>query len=345
MNEIIEVLTTKEYIIIYVIAIISCLISFLIYKYDTNKDRRRKKQNTKELNKLVDSISEEYEDYDYDYNQEPELVTIEPVNYDAKDALIENIAPKQDTIIEQMVNETITEEPIEEIKEKVVETPLMREVIEEKDEEFYEEEPVIIKKEEELQYTTIEPNKEEAKKELESLTEKLKQDEIKKEKFFNEAIDNIEEYETNQEKDAIISLDELNTKGKEIIESNEMNQYIEEEKAPISLKEFEEKINKNLSTIAENFEINKVADKPSQEEINNILEVEQPKKVKMDDFKSIKTTKYKPTPFISPIFGIEKDNKTNLELENTADYDKLDEEIRKTNEYIMTLQELQNNIK
>ena len=89
MNEIIEVLTTKEYIIIYVIAIISCLISYLIYKYDTNKDRRRKKQNTKELNKLVESVSEEIEEYDYDYNQEPELITIEPVNYDAKDALIE----------------------------------------------------------------------------------------------------------------------------------------------------------------------------------------------------------------------------------------------------------------
>ena len=65
----------------------------------------------------------------------------------------------------------------------------------------------------------------------------------------------------------------------------------------------------------------------------------------MDDFNTIKTTKYKPTPFISPIFGLEKENKTNLELENTADYDKLDEEIRKTNEYIMTLQELQNNVK
>ena len=343
MNEIIEVLTTKEYIIIYVIAIISCLISYLIYKYDTNKDRRRKKQNTKELNKLVESVSEEIEEYDYDYNQEPELITIEPVNYDAKDALIENIAPKQDTIIEQMVNETVEEEPVVEIKEKVVETPLMSEVKKEKDEEFYEEEPVIIKKEEELQYTTIEPNKEEAKKELENLTEKLKQDEIKKEEFFRE--ENIDEYESRQEKDAIISLEELNTKGKEIIESNEVTQYIEEEKAPISLNEFQKIINKNLSEIADNFEINKVADKPSQEEINNILEVEEPKKVRMDDFNTIKTTKYKPTPFISPIFGLEKENKTNLELENTADYDKLDEEIRKTNEYIMTLQELQNNVK
>lgn len=343
MKEIIELLTAKEYILIYVIAIISCLISYLIYKYDTNKDRRRKKHNTKELNKLVESVSEEIEEYDYDYNQEPELITIEPVNYDAKDALIDNIAPKQDTITEQMVNETIKIEPDEEIKEKVVETPLMTEIRKEKDEDFYEEEPVIIKQEE-LEYTTIEPNKEEAKKELETLTERLKQDEIKKEEFFRKE-NIVDEYENKQEKDAIISLEELNTKGKEIIESNELTQYIEEEKAPISLKEFQEKINKNLSEIAENFEINKVADKPSQEEINNILEVEQPKKVRMDDFNTIKTTKYKPTPFISPIFGIEKDNKTNLELENTADYDKLDEEIRKTNEYIMTLQELQNNIK
>ena len=32
---------------------------------------------------------------------------------------------------------------------------------------------------------------------------------------------------------------------------------------------------------------------------------------------------------------------TELELENTANYEKLDEEIRKTNEFLATLKELQ----
>ena len=65
----------------------------------------------------------------------------------------------------------------------------------------------------------------------------------------------------------------------------------------------------------------------------------------MDDFKSIKTSKYHPTPVISPICGLEKNYKRDLELENTADYEKLDEEIKKTNEFLMTLKELQQQTK
>ena len=49
--------------------------------------------------------------------------------------------------------------------------------------------------------------------------------------------------------------------------------------------------------------------------------------------------------FNGKIFGIEKDeetmSQTELELENTANYEKLDEEIKKTNEFLMTLRELQ----
>ena len=81
MNDVIEILTTEECIIIYTITGILCLLSFLIYTYDSTKDRRRKKQNTKELNKLVETV-EEYDTYDdYDYNQVPKLETIDSVNY------------------------------------------------------------------------------------------------------------------------------------------------------------------------------------------------------------------------------------------------------------------------
>ena len=108
-------------------------------------------------------------------------------------------------------------------------------------------------------------------------------------------------------------------------------------------------MNKQLKTISENFELNRVVEKPTEEEITEMLEGSIPvpikpkevKKMKMDDFNSIKTTKYHPTPVISPIFGIEKNYKTDIELENTANYDKLDEEIKKTNEFMMTLKELQ----
>ena len=39
---------------------------------------------------------------------------------------------------------------------------------------------------------------------------------------------------------------------------------------------------------------------------------------------------FKSSPVILPIFGIEKkESTTNMELENTANYEKLDEEIKK----------------
>ena len=71
----------------------------------------------------------------------------------------------------------------------------------------------------------------------------------------------------------------------------------------------------------------------------------------LDDFYTIKTpnvgrtrtTKFKRSPVISPVYGIEKQasEDTTMEIENTANYDKLDEEIRKTNEFLSTLRELQ----
>ena len=357
MDNIIDLLTTDECIIIYIITGILCLISFLIYTFDSTKDRRRKKQNTKELNKLVEEV-EEYETYDdYDYTEEAKLETIDSAKYDKKDEFIEKIAPthdevensmietettKEESLLEQMVNETIETEETEILEEpKKMDDDI---VLELKDEYI---------EKEELQYTTIEPNKEEAKKVLEELPEKLKQDEIKKEQFFNEESkqENIEltDYEQEQEENAIISLEELTKKSKEIYESNEINQYKDEGNEPISLKDLEVRMNKQLQTIAENFEINKVVENPTKEEISEMLEDSIPvpikpketKTMKMDDFNTIKTSKYRPTPVISPIFGIEKNYKKDLELENTANYDKLDAEIKKTNEFMMTLKELQ----
>ena len=54
--------------------------------------------------------------------------------------------------------------------------------------------------------------------------------------------------------------------------------------------------------------------------------------------------KFQSSPVISPVFGIERpavQSNSDIELENTANYEKLDEEIRKTNEFLMTLKELQ----
>ena len=354
MNDMMEVLTSTECIIIYIITFVLCLISFLIYKFDSSKkDLRRKKQNTRELNKLVEEIEEFDTSEDYDYNQVPKIETVSNIDSNVKDALIDKMAPtkeevenelKQETLVEEMVKETVKEDVIAE-EPKRMESQISLEIENEKDEEF----------EDEFEYTSIAPTQEEAKQELLSLTKKLEMDELKKEQFFNEKDEepvieevnkniDLNKYEETQEENSIISLDELNNKGKEIYEANEVNQYLDESNEPISLKDLETKMNKQLEIIAENFEINKVAEQPSKEEITEMLDGTEVKKMKMDDFNSIKTRKYHPSPVISPIFGIEKNSNVDLELENTADYDKLDQEIKKTNEFIMSLKELQEHI-
>ena len=72
--------------------------------------------------------------------------------------------------------------------------------------------------------------------------------------------------------------------------------------------------------------------------LDNVIEV-----AKRQNTEEIK--RFKSSPIISPIYGIEKEVSDNdMELENTADYEKLDQEIKKTNEFLMTLRELQSKL-
>lgn len=53
---------------------------------------------------------------------------------------------------------------------------------------------------------------------------------------------------------------------------------------------------------------------------------------------------FKSTPYLSPIAGIETENLNEIQLENTANLEKLDREIRKTNEFLNILNELKKNL-
>lgn len=50
------------------------------------------------------------------------------------------------------------------------------------------------------------------------------------------------------------------------------------------------------------------------------------------------------TPYLSPISGIENENLNEIQLENTANLEKLEKEIRKTNEFLNILNELKKNL-
>ena len=144
---------------------------------------------------------------------------------------------------------------------------------------------------------------------------------------YNDNNIKLTDYEEEQEKTAIISLDELVKKEKELYALNEVNQYKDEGDEPISIHDLEVKMDKKASSINDTFIIENVID---QEEVNKEIDnVEE-------------SGMFHSSPIISPIFGIEDiNNKTNeLELENTANYEKLDKEIKKTNEFLMSLKEL-----
>lgn len=308
MNELIEFLTSKEIMIVYCVAFLSCLLCVIIYIVEKNNDKFRKKQNTKELNKLVEQVQDEVmeEEIPVSYSEEPVLLTINP----------------EESALNELLEPTIELESIEELKEEKIEE---------------EEKPFIIEPidivEDELEYTTIEPDQEEAKEELRKITEELqKEEEIEKTGAIS-----LSNYEEQQEADAIISLDELLEKGKDIYKANEVSQYADEGNEPISINE----LNHEFKSYDEPFIIDNVISKEEYEEVEK--EIEKTGKIELDDFNKItisnKESTFKSSPIISPVYGIEKSN--DLELENTANYEKFDNENRTTNEFLMSLVELQ----
>ena len=358
MNELINFLTSKEIIVVYMVAGVACFLCFLIYLIDKTYYKRKRKHNTKELNKLVEEVNRELEEEGYDVNEEiydtPVLAPIEEYSEEEKDI--------EDMIVENM--EIVQDQAdVEEIEEEIEVKPVVAE-------------PVVVEEEqEELCYTDIEPNKEEAQAELRRLTEELMkaealaQQEVEvQETPVVEEVKNISltSYEEEQEENAIISLEELVRKSKDMYEQNELTQYADEGNEPISLQDLEIKMKEysiNEPTTVESIveEIESLEDHVVEEPV--IIEAQpvviEQQKLVLDDFNTVKvepveevqqtisnayqtTKKFKSSPVISPIYGIRPQSE--LELENTANYEKLDEEIKKTNDFVMTLKELQSHL-
>ena len=254
--------------------------------------------------------------------------------------VVEEISKPAEEVVETLEIEEL--EPTENIENIVLET--------------MEEMPVM-----ELSYTDIEPNRQQAQEELMRLTQELEKAE--------QETRNIEltAYEEEQEENAIISLEELVRKSKEMYASNEITQYEDEGNEPISLEDLERRMNKvkeEVAAIEEEMPVPVIVENITEEPVITEIIKEEPiihqQQMVLDDFNTIKVEPVKPepikpayqsvkkfqsSPIISPIYGIERKETTdNLELENTANYEKLDEEIKKTNEFLMTLRELQKNL-
>jgi len=344
MKELMEFLTSKEIIVVYILTALACFSCFIFYLVEKNNGKLRKKHNTRELNKLVEAVKEETD------------VTEETIIY--KQPVLQTTMESQASSVTELIESTVqikqeketitnTEEPV------VAETPKL--VIEPIDiiSEVAETQQNV---EEELQYTSAEPDQATAKLELKKLTEELKKQAEEQPKMENIALTN---YEEEQEEKAIISLEELMQKSREMYKANELTQYADEGNEPISIQDLEKKMGEGkIANYDEPFIIENVVPKEELEnlpseavtiETSNRI-VDEPvvindvnSEVKIDN--TVK--KFQSSPIISPIYGIERNDamsSNELELENTANYEKLDEEIRKTNEFLMTLKELQKHL-
>jgi len=143
--------------------------------------------------------------------------------------------------------------------------------------------------------------------------------------------DEVEAFESSQEEHAIISVDEL-MKASENITDEEIEQYEDDGNEPISIKELEA--------------LYKSVEEPVKVEVKTEEE-----KVTLPDF-DIKVKpatevydgkEFKNSDVISPVFGL-KATEESIMLEHTANLDKLNEEIRKTNEFLSMLKELRKNL-
>ena len=361
MNELMEFLSTDEVRIVIAVAIAICILGTLYFVIEKSYHSKRKKRNTKELNELIEQLEDNEKSNNIVVEQPVIEKIIEPVTELKKETSIEKenpaeVIPLKVVTVEEKKQEVPLVIPIEEFEKnkeenKTLPKDSVTDIYEKVKDEIETLDLDDNKKEEPLQYTDAVPNQEEAKEELRKATIELLKAQEKQEQ--QEESKNIEltEFEEEQEKNAIISVEELMKKSDVLYEQNEVTQYADEGNEPISLQDLEMRMN-NIKEEAEALNI-----KEQEPEIieSRKVEVKEPEtnKVVLDDFYSIDKAKaynddhvFKSSPIISPIFGIERQqsNDNSLELENTANYEKLDEEIKKTNEFLGKLRELQKNL-
>lgn len=388
MRDLVEFLTSQEIMIIYAIAFGLCVFCVVSYIVKINSSKYRMKNNTRELNKLVGEIKEQTNEEEISYLDDKEDSFQGPVlenvttNNDLKMdegssviELLESTAEIQGTVSEQ--SKSSEAEEIEELEPIIIE-PIVSlendintvdtnkiEVNNENEIESNSNESEVElvsqesqeKQEDVLQYTSVEPSPEDARRELDRLKEELTLQQAQEDEMENIALNN---YEEEQEANAIISLEELVQKSKDMYEANELTQYADEGNEPISLQDLERKLDKKASELEDTFIIENVVPESElleSEEENNEAVIVNSEAINTNTVNTVNTVSvrempeisseriFKSSPIISPIYGIEKKDTdmspTEIELENTANYDKLDEEIKKTNEFLMTLRELQ----
>ena len=238
----------------------------------------------------------------------------------------------QERLQEEKKQQEVVVAPIK-VKEESVEPKYMEEIIPTPKSDVKEMTYNELKEDvEELEYyDRTEPNREEALSELARITKEL-EEQANEERMQSD----IRRYEDEREKEAIISYDELLHKTGQVEVSDEVY-------AAISVNELNIKEEDPIKS-----ELTEAIAKATGEEPVILQSIEETDISNLKEDVSITSTinneirKFKRSPIISPIYGIENNKiEKQMEFENTANYEKLDAEIKKTNEFLSTIKELQ----
>lgn len=388
MQDLIDFLATKEVMIVLIILGIILTVYLILFFIELSKRHEKKKNlknNTMELNRLVEEVKQQLEKEKQQTSSTPAVTT--------KEATVESLAPTPvETLLQEEIVMPKAELPTALKETDVFEAPPVTPVLKEEtpsiviekgftspiavqpmvvevptaapvtnntqelligdeqhaymaDVEILDmepektEAPVVVKEaieetptQEQILYKDEVYTKTEAQQELERLTEELR-------KAEQEDKIGLTEFEVAQEENAIISLEELLEKGASLTVQNEQTQYQDEGNEPISIEELERRYQASKQEeVVEEIPLQTTEEPPKSVALYDLKTA--PATTNENGYQTVKP--YKPTPVISPIYGIEEEPlPTAIALENTANYEKLDEEIRKTNEFLSKLKEFQ----
>lgn len=129
--------------------------------------------------------------------------------------------------------------------------------------------------------------------------------------------DKYQKFEEEQEKNAIISYEELKDSFDKLYSENEKIQYIDDDTIPININELYE-----------------LSDEIKKENIEETKSKEELLEVKSDN---LSDTQFRNSPYISPVYGIQKPPVT-------SEIHKTDDEIESATRFLNNLKELQSNL-
>lgn len=149
----------------------------------------------------------------------------------------------------------------------------------------------------------------------------------------------------DEEENAIISVSELEQKVNTLYDSKEVRMHEDEGNEPISISELEALYKSTNVTLENN--IDKDIVKQEVLEPTIIMPEEFTLKEEIEESNEKQETTFTTSPLISPVYGTysSKENSLdNINLEQTANLDKLNEELKKVNAFLKELKELRNKL-